>query len=191
MTSKKEMTEEDIRDAAYREHWSVNEFGYLLAGRKADESQPRSRYDGDNVTNKAIELVKSAVAKGSLGVLPHQNMDGLMFGCINIDPVVAVKWAKNSRSVQPFRETFPDFTPYFQDYNCGSNTDQETSLVQSEYWQKLKSLAEKAIKEYPDWAKTQRKIQKSNLTDWVKKFGANNREAEIIKKIVTEIHKIP
>ncbi len=61
-------------------------------------------------------------------------------------------------------------------------------LVANHYWMELTSLATKAINEYPSWKNNQRKIQKTgNLQDWlVDDCKASNREAEIIKKILSD-----
>lgn len=61
-------------------------------------------------------------------------------------------------------------------------------LAKSYYWDKLMNLAIKVINEYPSWKSHQRKVQKSgNLQDWlVNDCNANNREAEILKKILSE-----
>jgi hypothetical protein len=61
-------------------------------------------------------------------------------------------------------------------------------LSKSEYWQRLQAMAVKAIKEYPDWRRTQPRIQKSgSLQDWLKdRIGANTREAEILKKVLSD-----
>ena len=61
-------------------------------------------------------------------------------------------------------------------------------LVTNHYWIEFTSLATKAINEYPSWKNNQRKIQKTgNLQDWlVNDCKASNREAEIIKKILSD-----
>lgn len=62
------------------------------------------------------------------------------------------------------------------------------ALATNDYWNKFMNLATKVINEYPVWKKSQRKIQKSaNLQDWlVNDCKANNREAELLKKILLE-----
>jgi hypothetical protein len=61
-------------------------------------------------------------------------------------------------------------------------------LSKNEYWKKLSNLATQVINEYPAWKNNQRKIQKSgNLQDWlVNECKASNREAELLKKILSE-----
>ena len=70
---------------------------------------------------------------------------------------------------------------------AGKNKDYSV-LVKNHYWDKLTNLAIKVINEYPSWKNNQRKVQKSgNLQDWlVNNCNANNREAEILKKILSE-----
>jgi hypothetical protein len=56
------------------------------------------------------------------------------------------------------------------------------------YWIELTNLATKAINEYPIWKSKQRRVQKTgNLQDWlVNDCNASNREAEILKKILSD-----
>ena len=71
----------------------------------------------------------------------------------------------------------------------GVGKDKDYSmLAKNHYWDKLMNLAKKVINEYPSWKNNQRKVQKTgNLQDWlVNDCNANNREAEILKKILSE-----
>ena len=63
-----------------------------------------------------------------------------------------------------------------------------TALLNSEYWGKLSGLTSHAIQAYPAWKANQRKIQKTgNLQGWLTAvIKADNREAEIIKKILSD-----
>jgi len=63
------------------------------------------------------------------------------------------------------------------------------ALLQSDYWLELEERAVRAVSDFPSWSATQRKIQKTgNLQDWLTKtIGADNREAEILKKILSDI----
>jgi len=63
------------------------------------------------------------------------------------------------------------------------------ALQKCKYWQQLQEQAMKAIDAFPSWSKQQHTIQKTgNFQDWlVKEIGANNREAEILKKILSDI----
>jgi hypothetical protein len=62
------------------------------------------------------------------------------------------------------------------------------TLSRSDYWQRLQAMAVKAVAEFPDWKRSQRKIQKSgSLQDWLTgNIGANTREAEILKKVLSD-----
>lgn len=64
-----------------------------------------------------------------------------------------------------------------------------TQLSQSTYWCALERKAQAAIEGYPEWSKGVRRVQKTaNLHDWLKKdIEADNREAEIIKKILSDV----
>jgi len=67
--------------------------------------------------------------------------------------------------------------------------EQNKELERSPYWQELKTKTETAILKFPEWSKRQQKIKKSeNLHEWIKTdFKANERETEIIKKVMTEL----
>jgi hypothetical protein len=71
-----------------------------------------------------------------------------------------------------------------------TKTNQST-VTSSQSWQKLQELAEKAIEQYPNWKQDQIKVQRTgNLHDWLlKNIGANTREAEFIKKILSDIYE--
>jgi len=72
---------------------------------------------------------------------------------------------------------------------------EEISLETSPYWNSLKKLTEQALSSYPAWKDSQkehqRPIQKSgNLHEWlINTIGAASREAEIIKKILSDFHE--
>lgn len=63
-----------------------------------------------------------------------------------------------------------------------------SALLNSKYWGELSKLASLAINDYPNWKANQRKIQKTgNLQEWLTNtVQADNREAEIIKKILAD-----
>lgn len=54
-------------------------------------------------------------------------------------------------------------------------------------WQDFKKKTDQVIAQYPKWASKQtRKIQKSHLEDFINSITNNTREAEVIKKFLTE-----
>lgn len=62
----------------------------------------------------------------------------------------------------------------------------------SPYWKKLSAATLNAVESYPQWkASEDRKIQKSgNLSDFLNNvIGLNTREAEIVKKILSDIYQ--
>ena len=63
-----------------------------------------------------------------------------------------------------------------------------SKLKTSAYWEELTKMATKAVDEYPAWKATQHRVQKTgNLVDWLTtSVGADNREAEIVKKILSD-----
>jgi hypothetical protein len=69
--------------------------------------------------------------------------------------------------------------------------DHAQSLIESDYWQKFSNMALQMLKEYPAWREKQRIVQKSsNLNSWlIKTLGANSREAEILKRVLSDLFK--
>jgi len=66
--------------------------------------------------------------------------------------------------------------------------NRSSSLSGSQYWGNFEALAVKAVNEFPNWVKAQSKIQKTgNLQTWLTSgIGADNREADLIKKILSD-----
>lgn len=67
-------------------------------------------------------------------------------------------------------------------------SDEKSKLKESAYWERFTNMAVDSVREYPVWKRTQRQVQKTaNLVDWLKKsVGADNREAEILKKVLSD-----
>lgn len=66
----------------------------------------------------------------------------------------------------------------------------EETLKGSPYWQELTKIAYKAIQKYPEWKKSQKKVQiTANLNEWIKEFGINTREADVVKKILSDFYE--
>ena len=75
---------------------------------------------------------------------------------------------------------------------CLKATDSiSNQLLDSSYWIEFNKLLHLAIKSFPEWYQRQKKVQKTgNLHDWlVTELKADSREAEFIKKILTDIYK--
>ena len=70
----------------------------------------------------------------------------------------------------------------------GSGADQ---LAQNSYWRDLERMAASAVEQFPAWKKSVSKVQKTgNLKNWLQDhIGANDREAVIFTKILSEILK--
>lgn len=67
---------------------------------------------------------------------------------------------------------------------------QENILETSLYWREFKKLATKAIQKYPEWKEHQKKVQLTgNFAEWLKEIGANTRESDVIKKILSDIYE--
>ena len=72
--------------------------------------------------------------------------------------------------------------------NLPRHTDTNSNITDSAYWTALANMASRAVVEFPDWKKKQRQVQKTgNLMEWLKNsIGADNREAEILKKTLSD-----
>ena len=72
------------------------------------------------------------------------------------------------------------------------DTNQTDIFLSSEYLQGFHGKVKRTVDEYPAWKKTQkRKVQKTgNLHRWLREvIGADTREAELLKKILSDIFK--
>lgn len=91
--------------------------------------------------------------------------------------------------VKKYRQLLEEHTQLLESQiqNNSANKD-KTSIIKSSYWRRLEAMALEAIDEYPSWKRQQRKVQKTgNLQDWLTEtIGADNREAEIIKKVLSD-----
>jgi len=75
-----------------------------------------------------------------------------------------------------------------EDISLPNKESDHSSLLNSVYWRKLGALADHAIEAYPSWKDKQRIVQKTgNLQTWLTTvIKADNRESEIIKKILSD-----
>jgi hypothetical protein len=64
----------------------------------------------------------------------------------------------------------------------------DNELEKNTYWLSLETKAKEAIRTFPAWEKRQDKVQKTaNLNDWLcANERMSRREAEIVKKVLTE-----
>lgn len=80
----------------------------------------------------------------------------------------------------------------------GSTTNTQLNcsdqITQTQVWQNLYKLTEKAVEEFPSWKQSQPKpqnIPKSRIDDWLTEtLKATKREAETIKKIIIELFNL-
>lgn len=79
-----------------------------------------------------------------------------------------------------------------QDDISTPNHEPSSELDDLESWQEFKRKAASAVREFPEWKKTQRIIQKQgNLKEWVKReFKTTASETEVIKNFVIQKYKL-
>ncbi|MEW8266487.1 MAG: hypothetical protein AB2731_10120 [Candidatus Thiodiazotropha sp.] len=136
----------------------VNQYGFLLI----DEFKDRI----DVATNNMIDIDEDCDSKDAKHTVKLVNF---------------VQWAKSLKWALP-----PQLIEILNNKEPG---DFENLLSSSKHWQELNSKVTGAIQAFPEWRSKQRKVQKTgNLMDWlITEFNANNREAEIIKNILSDI----
>ena len=68
--------------------------------------------------------------------------------------------------------------------------DHKPNLQDSPYWCALQKLTTDAIEKYPAWQKMQKSVKiTANLLEWLKELGANSREADVVKKTLSDFYK--
>lgn len=124
----------------------------------------------------------------------HHEMQMLALRCYKYDfnstsilPTKFIQWAE-SKGYTP-NEVLSQYIPKKSESDKVSNMPEERLLLKnSAYLNDFITKLEVAVKEFPTWKLTQRKIQKTgNLQDWlVETVGFDNREAEVAKKVLSE-----
>jgi hypothetical protein len=67
---------------------------------------------------------------------------------------------------------------------------EEVDLSKSRYWTEFETQVKSAISNYPRWAeahKKRRKISKNAIKDWVKQSVQEDRKAELIKNVLSDL----
>jgi len=112
-----------------------------------------------------------------------------------LSPIIFLEWADRNmisppkqlvQSVKKHSAVIKDWSDTLASLEPGKSV-----LERSPYWNKFSQQAAQAVTDYPKWRQTQIQdgIKKTgNLHDWLlKDIGANTREAEILKRIMTDI----
>lgn len=122
----------------------------------------------------------------------------------NITPQQAILWAYDTalypeddlEMVEAMKELFHVKDEHIESYSfktkkASSLIGKGKSIIKNQYWNSLQKKASRAIKLFPEWSQTQNVVQKTgNLQDWlVNTIGLDNREAEVIKKVLSEEYK--
>lgn len=101
----------------------------------------------------------------------------------------AIKISKNELRIHK-----SDLNKLESDFLCTSSNpisqEEKISLLDSPYWNALEELCLKAIKAYPSWKasrKSKHKIKKSSeLKEFTKAQGANDREAQVVARVLAD-----
>jgi len=110
-----------------------------------------------------------------------------------LPPIIFLEWADRHRISLPEQlvQSVKKHSAVIKDWSdtLASLEPGKSVLERSPYWNKFSRYAVQAVTDYPKWRQTQYKIQKAaNLQEWLQNYiGANTREAQIIKKIMTDI----
>ena len=115
----------------------------------------------------------------------YMGTDGKVYA--EVEPKTFIQWA-NSKGYE-----IPEpFKPLLKEATSDIPSDSLTALRESNYWQTLEMNAIQAIESFPEWKKTQKKIQLTgNLKCWLEENITDNaRELEIIKNVLSDVFKI-
>ncbi|MEW8441909.1 MAG: hypothetical protein AB2689_27495 [Candidatus Thiodiazotropha taylori] len=136
----------------------INQYGFILI----DEFKDRIEV----ATNNLIDIDEDCDSKDAKHIVKLVNF---------VQWAKLLKWALPPRLIKILNTKMP--------------SDIDDLLSSSKDWQEFNSKVTSAIQAFPEWRSKQRKVQKTgNLMDWLTtEFNANNREAEIIKNIVSDI----
>lgn len=138
---------------------------------------------------QAVDDINNALEGGDLGTrLDNTSTEGILYDrAYQIRPAEGIVWAT------PRFDKFPCFNLELLTSNESPDQGRQSLLSKSEYWTAFSHKAELACAEYPSWSEGQCKIRKTgNLQEWlVKTIKLKEREAEIVKKVLTEIYQKP
>ena len=160
--------------------WTRTEVIDLLCGYEPDKARP------NDVEKKAAEENIRRAIKAELlhpiGKTPDDT-DFKMYGSgEDLDPLEVVSWVEERMVSSKFPFTMKDFEEAVQ------SDAHENKLNQSNYWKNFKKMTSDVVKQYPSWRQENPKANKTEvLPEWIKTFGADYREAEVIKKILSDL----
>lgn len=182
MTKKQYGEEEWQHEMLMQPIWTGQEVEDMLCGYDPNVGH---RSINDKM-REAKEIVRRAVKAKLLIPVGETPSDTafLMYGPgHDFFPMEVTVWVKESGC-------YPKFPFEPEDIENGQRPEtSQDKLDESEYWLGLKQKVSEAIEKYPAWRKDNPNANKSGgLTDWLRvKIGANTREVEIIKSVLTDI----
>ena len=149
----------------------------------------RESDDKFNATFKLALKVARSAENDSLEVITETKVADLRVDLAIVEPRKFIKWAR-SKGYE-----IPDKLTYLlqQEKNTSLNGGALERLRNIEYWKSLEGKAVKAINEYPKWSeRLNREPKMSDLDDWlnVKSMSDNIREADVLRKVLTEAYKL-
>jgi hypothetical protein len=166
--------------------WFKNEFAQLLATYNKDKGNELFFMD---LIYKAVCASKLKPIDGFFDLsTPFESRN------FSFSPSDLIDWATSKKFLLPKEiieiapQNISEEVINTDDYTI----NEELDLTKSPHWIDFKNKVHIAISQYPTWKKSlTRKFNKTNaLTDWVQETTkANTREAELIKKILSDFYK--
>lgn len=124
--------------------------------------------------------------------LPQQLSLGELEKIRNSDASVDIISNSKPSKLSPFQKVtaLNLWVPIIKFQNLMDNKQsQSIDLKNSSYWTRLENLCQTAITQYPEWKLSQSKIKKtSGLKSWLKSLGANDREADVMSKVLSDFY---
>jgi hypothetical protein len=177
---------------ARKELWSFFELQVICCHLVPHLPETLDLTDGEVYENELLESrqsIEPGIIAKTLKYAPQPGSEKGAFSDVRscyFRPIDVANWAGNSHI------DFP--VPLIEEILASRSVGQEeeTLLSKSCVWSNLEKLATEAIREYPAWSQTQKRIAKTgNLQQWLTKtLGADTRQAVIIGNVLTELFSI-
>lgn len=177
---------------ANKELWSFFELQLIFCHLVPHLPETFDLTDGEGYEDERIEArqtIERGVYAKTLKYVPQAgSSDEALSGVTSyyFRPIDVANWAVSSHIDIP--------APLIEGIlGSRSASGEEMLLANSSVWNNLEKLATEAIRQYPAWSHTQKRITKTgNLQEWLTKtLGADTRQAVIIGNILTELFQIP
>lgn len=176
-----------VNDWFQKDLWTKDEFKQICCG-----IEPGSKVVDIEELNQVTEIINRAIMAGAIKPINHDEQGGTAFS-LDIEYMLSDYFKPSD--VQTWAQKkfpkFPKISRNLEELPKHNQVGLSNGSIDSRYWQGLTKKVKAAIEKYPSWSSSKKKIQKSaNLHDWLTNvINADNREAEIIKKVLSDYFK--